>query len=265
MVERLISLASGVVPELDPIETFKVAIKTGYNAVGLMVIPERDLNSNTIRELTIMSKNENIRILDIEVLMLEPGDFIDDHLRILDLGGEIGAMHSLTVSNDSDINKTSEKFNKICNHAKDCGIKSVFEFLMITKYRNLDDVINVLDLTESENKGILIDTLHFQRANHKASDINNYNKNLFPYLQLCDGEKDLLNNEYEDYLDDALNGRSAPGEGNLPLKDIIKEFSLSLPFSLEVRSKYYRESYKNVYDRAGKVLSKTLEYLNMEI
>ena len=111
----------------------------------------------------------------------------------------------------------------------------------------------------------LIDTLHFQRANHKASDIKNYNKNLFPYLQLCDGEKNLLNNEYEDYLDDALNGRSAPGEGNLPLKDIIKEFSLSLPFSLEVRSKYYRESYKNVYDRAGKVLSKTLEYLNMEI
>ena len=116
MVERLILLASGVVPELDPIETFKVAIKTGYNAVGLMVIPERDLNSNTIRELTIMSKNENIKILDIEVLMLVPGDFIDDHLRILDLGGEIGAMHSLTVSNDSDthtfnIKKSSIRFD----------------------------------------------------------------------------------------------------------------------------------------------------------
>ena len=94
---------------------------------------------------------------------------------------------------------------------------------------------------------------------------NNINTQLRLKSYITEIDEIIGNGLYEDYLDDALNGRSAPGEGNLPLKDIIKEFSLSLPFSLEVRSKYYRESYKNVYDRAGKVLSKTLEYLNMEI
>ena len=62
-------------------------------------------------------------------------------------------------------------------------------------------------------------------------------------------------------LTDALDGRSAPGEGELPLAEVLNALSDSVPLSLEVRSKRYRHDFEDPGERARAVLEKTLDYM----
>lgn len=58
-----------------------------------------------------------------------------------------------------------------------------------------------------------------------------------PYIQLCDANTSLRDSSPEGLLDDALYLRPLPGEGDLPLNDILAQLDPQLPLSLESRSR----------------------------
>jgi sugar phosphate isomerase/epimerase len=63
------------------------------------------------------------------------------------------------------------------------------------------------------------------------------------------------------YLEDAVDGRSAPGEGGLPLAALLNALPAGIPLSLEVRSRRYREQYPDPVARARAVLEQTRRFL----
>ena len=83
---------------------------------------------------------------------------------------------------------------------------------------------------------------------------------LLPYVQLCDGNLACAP-DYEHLLEDALDLRCAPGEGELPLHTVVGALPDGEPFSLEVRSRVYRERYPNPVERARAVREQTERFL----
>ena len=71
----------------------------------------------------------------------------------------------------------------------------------------------------------------------------------------------LENPSQADYLRDAIDDRSAPGEGGLPLRPLLGALPADVPLSLEVRSRKYRERYPDATDRARAVLHATQRFL----
>ena len=82
---------------------------------------------------------------------------------------------------------------------------------------------------------------------------------LLPYLQLCDGPLDYVDDP-DGLLEDALDRRSAAGEGELPLWALMQQVP-GVPLSLEVRSRRYRETYPDAAARAAAVLAQTRRWL----
>jgi sugar phosphate isomerase/epimerase len=82
-----------------------------------------------------------------------------------------------------------------------------------------------------------------------------------PYAQLCDGPARLQRADHATFLADAIDGRSAAGEGELPLRDLLAALPANVPLSLEVRSKRYRDRYADPVERARAVLDATDRFL----
>lgn len=259
MTERIVSLAAGVLPECSPIEVARAAALSGYRHCGF-TIPSDDFGAVHLAELTRFVASEGLGVLDVEVLWLDPGAEVTAvHRRKLDAGIALGAANALVVSSEADRSRTAAALHELCEHVGDVPMRVALEFLMITEVRSLAAASAIVAECGHAKAGVLIDTLHLQRAEEGPRDVSDFlaaAPTRLPYMQLCDG---LLS--VDDYLVDALDLRSAAGEGELPLAEILDVVTADLPLSLEVRSKRYRDDYPDATERAGAVLRQTERFL----
>ena len=59
---------------------------------------------------------------------------------------------------------------------------------------------------------------------------------------------------YDELYDEALNGRLLPGDGELPLVELVAALPPGLPLSLEMRARWLREDYPDPVERARAVM-----------
>jgi len=112
-MSRLLSLASGVVPELSPVATAEAAARGGWPAVGLWVEPA-EWTAQTTRDVREALQAGGLEVLDVEVVWLQPGPPDPGHERIIDVGAEVGARNVLVVSSDPDHGAATAKFARLC-------------------------------------------------------------------------------------------------------------------------------------------------------
>ena len=236
---RLISLCARVVPELSPAEAIDAAAAAGYGAVGFAFDDPGELDTRTARDLHSRLADSPIDCLDVNVIRIKPGPDNPAHYRFIDCAADIGAKHVLAVSHDPDLGRTAEKFSALCAHAATRDIGIVLEFMIFTNCRTLDDAFAVVRDAGQPNGGILIDTLHVARSGHNPEDIGAYDPALFPYIQLSDGPASIDGTGDDAYLYDAREGRLAPGEGELPLREMLRFIDPTIPIGVEVLSRRY--------------------------
>ncbi len=249
-IRRPVSLCARVVPEILSADVIDVAVQAGYDAVGFAFDDISKLDMAVARDLGKRINDSPLFALDIDVIRLQPGPADPAHFRFIDCAAEIGVQQVLVVSQDPDVERTTENFAALCDHAAGAGLGIVFEFLMITDYRTLDDAFAVVSGADRANGKILIDTLHLARAGHAPDDISRFDASLFPYLQLSDGPADVDLDNFDALVFDAREGRLPPGEGELPLGAMLHVVDDRLPISVEVRSTAYNRRFPDAAERA---------------
>lgn len=256
---RRISLASGVLPEFDPVTVARAAVVAGYSDAGLMVRADEWL-LDCEAELLDIKAEHGLGFLDVEVLWIPAGGELDDsHRFIVEVGGRLQADHLLVVSDEADVDRVAPALRQISDWSAPYNIKPMLEFLRITPVTSLAQARELLAASQGHNFGILLDSLHLARSG-ELQHLPPLDPTQHPYIQFCDGLRDCVDDP-QHLLEDAIDLRSAPGAGELNLRPLLQALPADTPLSMEVRSRALREAYSDPQARAAAVLSQTRNYL----
>ena len=258
---HLLSLASGVLPEFSPEQTAAAAVAAGWRAVGLWVEPATWTVATT-RAVRDRLGDGGLRVLDVEVIWIKPGPLDADHLRILDIGAAVGAENVLVVSSDPDMPATAAKLVALVEHARGTDLRVALEFAAFTDVHSLDDALAVLARPELADASVLVDPLHFAPTGGTPAALAVVPVSRFAYAQFCDapahgphpGNKAAI-------IHEAVDLRLLPGDGELPLRELLDALPDALPLSVELRSKALRDGYPDAAERARAVLEATLAFM----
>lgn len=261
---RLISLAAGVLPEFSPEETVYAAAQASFTAVGIWCdLPSWDRGRG--ERVAQALAETGLCALDLEVVWFKPGEKMSVHDEMIEIALKLGARNVLCVSSEPDSTQTKRRFEHLCRRAENSALRVVLEFLAITEIRTLQQALGVVRDVAHPAGAILVDTLHLVRTGSAVADLRGIERNLIPYLQLCDATAKLADDSPEGLLDDALYLRRLPGDGELPLRDILAQLDPHLPLSVEVRSRELMQRFAgDAAGRARAVLQATQRFLKGE-
>jgi sugar phosphate isomerase/epimerase len=251
--QRLVSLAAGTVLDVDPATAVDVAFAAGFPAVGIWY-DAAAWTGDTTRKVAARLDATGVIALDIEPVIL--GRAFDSGDAIIDTAYSIGARHVLVASGPAERATVVERFGALCALAGKAGITVVLEFLPIFSVASLADALSIVEEVGADNGGVLVDTLHLARSGGTPKDLVAVVKSRLPYLQIADAPAEPSSTSMESLRDEALHGRSLPGEGALPLEDTLAAVP-GVPLSLELRSSALMARYPKPVERARAVLTAT--------
>lgn len=249
---RLLSIAAGVHPDLAPERMVEVASEAGWPACGVWFDPET-WTDETTRTVRRRLDDTGVIGLDLEPIIPAP-DHDDQGERVIETAAHLGVRHVLFTSRLPDLTATCDRFAELCVVATRVGVRLVCEFLPIFPLKSLSMALEVVAPHSPDVAGVLVDNLHLSRSGSRPGDLRDVNPRRLPYLQIADASLDVPN-EFMALLDEALNGRLSPGDGALPIEELLRVVP-DVPLSFEVRSRALRDGFSDPVERARHLLGR---------
>ena len=225
---RLLSISHLTVLDAAPPELVTAAADAGFDAVGIRVWPAADEpaypmlgDTPMMRETLGRLADTGVRALDVEVLRLRPDSRHDDALRILDAGARLRARAVLVICNDPDEDRLVARFAAVCEAAGERGLRACLEFMIFSSVKTIADAERILDRAGHPAGAILVDALHLQRSGGTPADVSALAPERLPYAQLCDDPFQPILPDSAVALTEARTGRLFPGDGELPLSELL--------------------------------------------
>ena len=238
---RDLSLAHLSVLDATPPELVTVAAQAGFRKIGIRLaatpsvgVPPYDMLGNTpiLRETLARLADTGVSVLDVEFLRFEPQITEGIPEGFLEAGARLGAQYVLVMSTEPLESRTLERFCDLCERARQYGLNVCLEFAIYTGVRTLADAVRLVHQSGCANASVLIDALHFSRSGGLPADIAGIDASLFKYAQICDAAPGMPS-ETDDLIREARTGRLLPGEGALPLHDLVAALPDSIPLAIE--------------------------------
>jgi len=253
-MSRRLSLAFLTVDGAAPVEQIEAAADAGFDAVGLRLIPPGDLklkdeivgNRALIRDIRRACQRTGIEVLDVEQWTLRPDTDIPSLMPALEAGAEIGASFLLCTSEDPDASRAADRFGALCDAAAPFGMRVGFEFMKWREVKTVEAALAFANRADRLNGGIMIDTLHLCRSGGTARAVAAVPRERLTYVQICDAPAESP--PLAELRREARSGRLYPGEGALPLEEIVRVLPANAALSIEAPSA--RDAGKSVAERA---------------
>lgn len=243
-MSRSISLAHLTVIELSPPEVIAVAHEAGYGSVDLRLakaIPE-DIEYPVFgdtpmrREILAGMAATGVKVFDVEIIRLKRGIRIEDYLPLFEVAGRLGARRVKVAGDEPDEAFITDAFAAVCDAAEPFGLTADLEFMAFAGIRTLQQAARIVEATGRENANVLIDSLHLSRSGGAPRDVEEVDPALFGYVQLCDAPA-TLPADLDAIAHEARTGRLVPGDGDLPLAELVARMPPDMPVSLELPMK----------------------------
>jgi sugar phosphate isomerase/epimerase len=252
-----IAMASGILPEALPLELVEAAASAEFDYGGMWIEPSTWTEATT-RAVATRLRDTGLKLLDVEVVWIKPGPPDPDHLRIVDIGAELGARNVLCVSSDPDRNATRDKLGLLVERGTANSIRINLEFGLFTEVKTIHDARTLLEEVDGPSAALLVDSLHWHRSGGTLADIAAIPSRWQSYVQLCDAPMPGADTADPDaILTEAIDGRMAMGLGGLPLREVVALLPDGLPIAIEERSKPLRDAFPDFRARARQVAATT--------
>ncbi len=240
---RQISLAHLTVLDTTPPELVTVAADAGFRAVGIRLtaapsvgVPPYDILSDgpLLRETVRRLADTGVSVLDTEFLRFEPQIPVGLPEGFLEVSARLGARNVLVMSAEPDETRTVERFAELCDRAAPYRLQVCLEFAIYTGVPTLARAASVVARSKRSNASVLIDALHFSRSGGVPADIAQVDPSLFRYAQICDASGDMPGpDDVPALIREARTGRLLPGEGVLPLGELVTNLPAGMPLAVE--------------------------------
>jgi len=237
------SLAHLTVLDTSPPELVEVAAAAGFRTIGIRLtatpsvgVPPYDILSGgpLMRETLQRLADTGVSVLDTEFLRFEPEHPVGIPEGFLEVSARLGAKNVLVMSAEPQETRTVERFCELCDRASSYGLQVCLEFAIYTGVRTLAHAVRVLARSKRANASILVDALHFSRSGGLPADIAGVDPSLFRYAQICDASADMPGpGDTPALIREARTGRLLPGEGALPLADLVAALPAGVPLAIE--------------------------------
>ena len=224
-----IALAPTTLPNSPPLEYIDAAVRAGYDGIGIRLFRSPGItyafhpvagNLTLMREVKSAIASAGLEVFDVLSFYLQPAMDLDSMLPSLAFGAEIGAKYALVIGDDPEWARMCDHFGHFCDAAAQVGLTAALEAPVNSRMVNtLPLALQLIADTSRANAVICLDPLQYFRAGHSVDLLKGQDPRLFPYTQITDGL--------------ATGGRSALGEGAVPLREMLAVLPADLPLSLE--------------------------------
>jgi len=234
-----ISLAHLTVLDASPLELIDAAVSGDFDSVGLRIVAPTTTdrivevigNETLIRAIRERLDATGIDILDIEAIWLTADSVPASYEAAFGTGQRLGARHVLVVGNDPDESRLTANFAEICRLAAPFGLKLMLEFIPYCRTGTVEAAHRVVSAAGEPNAGVLIDALHLSRSGGSPADVRRLDPAWLSYCQICDAV--AVRPADSGLRAEARTDRLYPGEGALPLADLLDALPAGIPLGVE--------------------------------
>jgi len=240
---RPISLAHLTVLDTTPPELVTVAAAAGFRSIGIRLtatpsvgVPPYDAlhDGPVLRDTLQRLADTGVSVLDTEFLRFEPDQPVGVPEGFLEVSARLGAKNVLVMSAEPDEARSIERFGELCDRAAQYGLNVCLEFAIYTGVRTLAHAASLLAKAQRANASVLIDALHFSRSGGVPAHVTQVDPGLFRYVQICDASPDMpAPTDTPALIREARTGRLLPGDGVLPLRELVAALPAGLPLAIE--------------------------------
>ncbi len=222
-----------------PSESIAAASAAGFGALGIRIAPRRPDEqypvrvigeAETIRTIRAHAQDAGVRISNVQAYQFFPDTRWEDMQAVIATAHALGAPVILAYSFDPDTAHFLDMFVRYCEEADAAGIRIAVEFLPYSRIRNLDAALDIIARSGAANAGVVIDALHLDRSGGHVRDVRRIDPRRIALAQLCDIRQSPRPTSEADLMTEARTARLPPGEGDLPLFELLD----ALPQDMEV-------------------------------
>jgi sugar phosphate isomerase/epimerase len=182
-----------------------------------------------------------------EGLLIAPGVDVRSYAADLDIMAELRIPRINGVSIEPDRARTFDELAALTELAAERGILTSIEPVPGLTIPDLPTALAAVAHINREEISLLIDTMHVARSGATADDLRSVPAELIGYVQLSDVP--VRSTKEFDYAEEAIYQRMAPGEGELPLADLLAALPNDRVVGLEVPLRSRAEAGVSAYDR----------------
>jgi sugar phosphate isomerase/epimerase len=264
----MISVSHMTALDSEPERMVDAAVKAGFQGVGLRIFPPRHAPDQypvtgdwpRIRSLRARAEDQGIRIFEAESFGIGPDFQRDDYARALEAAEGLNAGVIVSAGIDDDLDRLAENYAWLAEASADHGIRMAMEFMPYRGMRTLSDALSVHAKVNHPNAKLLIDAVHLSRSGATVADLAAIpDRSIIGHFHICDAPATIPATDAQK-MAESREARLYPGQGGLPLRDMLALLPADCSISLEAphRDQQAWSVEERVMD-AGRV---TLGFLN---
>ncbi len=262
-----LSLAPVTINEIDPPELIAAAHAAGFASVDLRVLgapgaaPVTPLVGNRalIAAIAGACADTGVTLFAATGIWLVPDFSLDAALPALEVAARLGAEQFLAVGNDPDEGRMTENLGRLAEAARSFDLRLAVELMPYTAVNTLGKARRMVEAADAPNVGLLIDALHLARAGGTPAEVAAIPSERIAYLQLCDAPATVP--EGMALRVESLSARLYPGEGALPLVDLMA--ALPADVVIDVETPVAADRGLSPAERAARAMTKTKRFLTI--
>ena len=261
----LISLAALTILDAGPAGQIRAAAAAGFTCVGLRLNPllatdPQVAGTPMADEVHALMRETGLQLLEVGVFPIKPDLQVESLRPVLALSAELGARFIVCPVEDGDATRRLHTYRALCDLCASYGLAALVEFNPYSACRSLGEARAMALAAERPNAALVIDLLHLSRSGGTAEDLRKVEPHLLRLVHYCDAapQPDGARSE-EELRAESRTARRLPGEGVLPLKDVLSAFPKGTPVSVEAPSKSLAGL--SAEEKARRVLQATLNSL----
>jgi sugar phosphate isomerase/epimerase len=250
-------------------ERCEQAARVGFRGIGLWHADlEHVLEQRSLAEVRQVVDDHGLDQLELEFLgdwFLDPGDerrrASDERRELLFRAAAELPTHHVKVGNitgsECELPRVVEAFGELCaDAARYTDAKVVYEFMPYDANVNeVEKALAVVEGADAPNGGLALDTWHLGKLRLEPGDLRRIPPRFVSWVELSDGPYAYA----EDRLDEVINRRRLPGEGEFPIPgyvSVCRELGYEGPWGVEVLSEELRSlPIEQIFERSYEATS----------